>query len=54
MKTNERQSNEIVGHIMHETQLHIGYCETFGISLAEMQATDEHQGKSHVLDTLLL
>ena len=29
---------------MTETKLHVKYCESFNISLAEMQATEEHQG----------
>ncbi|KJZ76237.1 hypothetical protein HIM_04319 [Hirsutella minnesotensis 3608] len=37
------RSNKIVEHILQELQLHIGYCESFGISLAEMQATEEKQ-----------
>lgn len=39
------QANKIVGHIITETKLHVTYCESFNISLAEMQATEEHQGQ---------
>jgi hydroxymethylpyrimidine/phosphomethylpyrimidine kinase len=38
------QASQIVGHIMTETKLHINYCESFGISLAEITATEEKQG----------
>ncbi|KAL6850667.1 trifunctional hydroxymethylpyrimidine kinase/phosphomethylpyrimidine kinase/thiaminase [Amphichorda felina] len=37
------RSSEIVSHIMTETKLHVKYCESFNISLAEMQTTEEHQ-----------
>jgi hydroxymethylpyrimidine/phosphomethylpyrimidine kinase len=30
---------------MHELKLHTSYCESFGISLDEMRATPEKQGK---------
>lgn len=30
---------------MHELKLHTTYCESFGISVAEIQATEEKQGK---------
>lgn len=30
---------------MHELKLHTTYCESFGISIAEIQATEEKQGK---------
>jgi thiaminase len=34
---------------MHELKLHTSYCESFGISLDEMRATPEKQGKkAHV------
>lgn len=39
------QSNEIVTHILHEMKLHINYCNSFGISEPEIQATEELQGK---------
>ncbi|KAK4062418.1 hypothetical protein Trihar35433_9239 [Trichoderma harzianum] len=39
------QSNEIVSHILHEMKLHINYCNSFGISEPEIQATEELQGK---------
>lgn len=39
------QATEIVQHIMHELKLHTTYCESFGISVAEIQATEEKQGK---------
>jgi hypothetical protein len=38
------QAAEIVTHIMHETQLHLNYCQSFNISLPEILATEEHQG----------
>ncbi|KAJ4323352.1 trifunctional hydroxymethylpyrimidine kinase/phosphomethylpyrimidine kinase/thiaminase [Fusarium piperis] len=34
---------EIVQHIMRELKLHTSYCESFGISMAEIQATEEKQ-----------
>ncbi|RSL75073.1 hypothetical protein CEP51_011207 [Fusarium floridanum] len=37
------RATEIVQHIMHELKLHTSYCESFGISLAEIQATEEKQ-----------
>ncbi|UKZ53291.1 hypothetical protein TrVGV298_007083 [Trichoderma virens] len=39
------RSNEIVTHILHEMKLHINYCNSFGISEPEIQATEELQGK---------
>ncbi|KAJ3525401.1 hypothetical protein NM208_g11657 [Fusarium decemcellulare] len=39
------RSTEIVQHIMHELKLHTSYCESFGISVAEIRATEEKQGK---------
>lgn len=44
-ETNMRQAAEIVTHIMHETQLHLNYCQSFNISLPEILATEEHQGE---------
>ncbi|PHH88311.1 hypothetical protein CDD83_7703 [Cordyceps sp. RAO-2017] len=38
-----KTANEIVGHIMRELDLHINYCKSFGISVSEMQATEEQQ-----------
>lgn len=38
------QASQIVAHIMHETKLHIKYCESFNISKSEMEATEEKQG----------
>lgn len=38
------QANAIVRHIMREMQLHVNYCKSFGISEAEMRATEEKQG----------
>ena len=38
------QSAGIVTHIYHETQLHISECADLGLSLQEMQNTEEHQG----------
>ncbi|KAF4471420.1 hydroxymethylpyrimidine phosphomethylpyrimidine kinase 2 [Fusarium albosuccineum] len=37
------RSTEIVQHIMHELKLHTSYCESFGISVAEIHATEEKQ-----------
>ncbi|KAM0431048.1 hypothetical protein ACHAPT_005686 [Fusarium lateritium] len=37
------RATAIVQHIMHELKLHTSYCESFGISLAEIQATEEKQ-----------
>ncbi|KAL7919902.1 Phosphomethylpyrimidine kinase domain-containing protein [Trichoderma austrokoningii] len=37
------RSNEIVSHILHEMKLHINYCNSFGISEPEIQATPELQ-----------
>ncbi|KAH0525940.1 hypothetical protein TsFJ059_009338 [Trichoderma semiorbis] len=37
------RSNEIVTHILHEMKLHINYCNSFGISEPEIQATEELQ-----------
>ncbi|XP_044717645.1 phosphomethylpyrimidine kinase domain-containing protein [Hirsutella rhossiliensis] len=37
------RATEIVGHILRELQLHINYCESFGVSLSEMKATEENQ-----------
>ncbi|OAA41030.1 Phosphomethylpyrimidine kinase type-1 [Metarhizium rileyi] len=39
------RTNEIVGHIIHEMQLHVGYCEKFGISEDQIRKTEEKQGK---------
>jgi hydroxymethylpyrimidine/phosphomethylpyrimidine kinase len=38
------RASEIVAHIMTETKLHINYCESFGISLKQMESTEEKQG----------
>ncbi|KAH8126007.1 hydroxymethylpyrimidine/phosphomethylpyrimidine kinase / thiaminase [Trichoderma asperellum] len=37
------RSNEIVAHILHEMKLHINYCNSFGITEPEIQATQELQ-----------
>ncbi|RFU77482.1 hypothetical protein TARUN_4785 [Trichoderma arundinaceum] len=37
------RSNQIVSHILHEMKLHINYCDSFGISEPEIQATEELQ-----------
>ncbi|KIE01569.1 Phosphomethylpyrimidine kinase type-1, partial [Metarhizium majus ARSEF 297] len=37
------RANKIVGHIIHEMQLHVNYCKQFGISEEEIQATEEKQ-----------
>ncbi|KAH8178675.1 phosphomethylpyrimidine kinase domain-containing protein [Sarocladium implicatum] len=37
------RASQIVAHIMHETKLHINYCESFNISKAELEATEEKQ-----------
>ena len=39
------QSATIVTHIFKEMELHIGYCEGFGISKEEMENTEENTGK---------
>ncbi|KAJ0302874.1 hypothetical protein COL516b_006918 [Colletotrichum fioriniae] len=36
----------IVNHISREMSLHIDYCKGFGITVPEIEATEEHQGKS--------
>ncbi len=41
-----RQSATVVTHIFREMELHIGYCEGFGISREEMENTEELEGKS--------
>ncbi|KAK0646694.1 Phosphomethylpyrimidine kinase-domain-containing protein [Cercophora newfieldiana] len=38
-------SAEIVSHIFREMQLHVGYCEGFGISKEEMEQTEEKEGR---------
>ncbi|KAL7789094.1 Phosphomethylpyrimidine kinase domain-containing protein [Trichoderma ceciliae] len=37
------RSNEIVTHILYEMKMHINYCNSFGISESEIQATEELQ-----------
>ncbi|CAM1510002.1 Fc.00g003370.m01.CDS01 [Cosmosporella sp. VM-42] len=37
------RATQIVAHIMHELKLHTSYCESFNVSLADIQATEEHQ-----------
>ncbi|KAG5981799.1 hypothetical protein E4U55_002552 [Claviceps digitariae] len=37
------RASAIVGHVMRELQLHVGYCKSFGISEAEIRATEEKQ-----------
>ncbi|KAM5353923.1 hypothetical protein ACJ41O_000573 [Fusarium nematophilum] len=37
------RATEIVQHIMHELKLHTTYCQSFGVSLAEIHATEEKQ-----------
>ncbi|KAK5994571.1 Putative hydroxymethylpyrimidine/phosphomethylpyrimidine kinase 2 [Cladobotryum mycophilum] len=36
------RSSEVVAHIIRETSLHVEYCKSFGISEAEIIATEEH------------
>ncbi|PFH63272.1 hypothetical protein XA68_14924 [Ophiocordyceps unilateralis] len=36
-------ASQTTAYILREMQLHIKYCASFGISLSEMQATEEHQ-----------
>ncbi|KAG6024725.1 hypothetical protein E4U40_003122 [Claviceps sp. LM458 group G5] len=36
-------SNAIVGYVMREMQLHLDYCQTFGVSEAEIRAKEEKQ-----------
>ncbi|KXH28904.1 phosphomethylpyrimidine kinase [Colletotrichum simmondsii] len=38
----------IVNHITREMSLHIDYCKGFGITVPEIEATEEHQGKSYL------
>jgi len=40
---------------MHELKLHTSYCESFGVSLEQIRATPEKQGKQdyQLLSTLL-
>ncbi|OAQ96569.1 hypothetical protein LLEC1_01276 [Akanthomyces lecanii] len=42
-----QRSNDIVGHIVREMDLHINYCKSFGIPEEEIQATEELQGNTH-------
>ncbi|CCT74121.1 probable thiamin biosynthesis protein thi-4 [Fusarium fujikuroi IMI 58289] len=39
------RATEIVQHIMHELKLHTSYCESFGVSIEQIRATPEKQGK---------
>jgi hypothetical protein len=34
----------MVEHIHHEVALHVDYCKGFGITKAEMEASEESQG----------
>ncbi|KAF5023048.1 hypothetical protein F66182_4893 [Fusarium sp. NRRL 66182] len=43
------RATEIVQHIMHELKLHTTYCESFGMTIDEIRATPEKQGKSSKL-----
>ena len=36
----------LVSHVTHEMNMHIQYCEGFGISKQEILATEENEGKS--------
>jgi hypothetical protein len=40
------QAAELVTHTTNETKLHLKYCESFGIPLAEILNTEEHQGRN--------
>lgn len=40
---------KIVTHIYTEMQLHLDYCESFGVSKKEIEATEEQQGKQATL-----
>lgn len=42
-KGTREQAAAIVGHIDRETALHLTYCEGFGVSREEMEATEEKQ-----------
>lgn len=42
-KRTREQAAAIVGHIDRETALHLTYCEGFGVSREEMEATEEKQ-----------
>jgi len=44
------QSAEIVSHIFREMQLHITYCEGFGISREEIEKTEEKMGETSPRD----
>jgi hypothetical protein len=40
------QSNEIISFILSEVEMmHVKYCESFGVSIEEMQRREEHPGK---------
>jgi hypothetical protein len=43
--TSDTQGADIVAHITREMNLHISYCREFGISLEEIESTEEHQGQ---------
>jgi thiaminase len=32
---------EIIAHIVHESGMHVGFCESWGISKAELERTPE-------------
>jgi hydroxymethylpyrimidine/phosphomethylpyrimidine kinase len=42
------QSAAIVTHIFKEMELHVGYCQGFGISKEEMEKTEEKAGEQHL------
>ena len=39
---------------MHELKLHTSYCESFNVSLADIHATEEHQGTNPLTPVPLL
>jgi len=47
-KLTKIKAAEIVLHIKRETALHIEYCEGFGMTKAQIEASEESQG-THVL-----
>ncbi|TVY93762.1 putative hydroxymethylpyrimidine/phosphomethylpyrimidine kinase [Lachnellula willkommii] len=42
------QAAKIVTHIHHEMSLHIGYCESFGMTKEDIEATEESQGMPNI------
>jgi hydroxymethylpyrimidine/phosphomethylpyrimidine kinase / thiaminase len=42
----------MVEHIHHEMALHVDYCKGFGITKAEMEASEESQGMFVLTNTI--